>query len=201
MHDEDDPEQKAGRLYYFGVHSSADRAEYALPLGEPALQGGDPEFELGQAPNSRRRFLAIGIGLVGMGAAYAAGGVFSDGESTEAMEGRNRSNKSDPKPVDSEAVRKFVDSARAVAYGPIGDLVHSRDTFIMVFESHGENDRKLWHGIERLADYAMRDRSKVGFDIADRLLMAFKINSPPLRLRHLRFELEEFAAAFKKLHR
>ncbi len=59
MRDEDDhdrdesgPDRPAGRLLYSGFNPHAPRADYAVPFGEPALQGGDAEFELPE-PGSR----------------------------------------------------------------------------------------------------------------------------------------------------
>ena len=94
-----------------------------------------------------------------------------------------------------------MDGARKAAFGSIVELVDGYPTFVMVTESWGGQDPKLWHGMKRLADFASLDRTKKGYEVAQRLLAAFRINPPPPHLMHLTLELEEFSRVWEKTNR
>ena len=71
------------------------------------------------------------------------------------------------------------------------DLVLGYPTFLMVVGAYGEDDPKLWQGMERLAKFAELDRSVNGYEIAKRMIASFKINAPPPHFTYLTVELED----------
>ncbi len=85
----------SGKIIHSGIYpESITPADYALPPGTPALQGGDPEhpleeeFEIsgGQKGHTRRTFLLMSLG--GLGSAVGMGYYF--GNSGEAARRRGR---------------------------------------------------------------------------------------------------------------
>ena len=186
MHDDDDPDKPMGKVHQSGIDPHAARAEYSLPDGYAALEGGVAEYPVPEAasPVTRRHWIALGLASLGVG--YFAGAFcFRDAHAAEPERVRE--------PRDDE----FLRSARRVAQGPIADLVYSRETFLMVLESRNGEDLELWQGMERLTDYAILDRSESGFAIAKRLLESLEINPPPARLGHMRLRLEQFIVEFE----
>ncbi|MCB9872265.1 MAG: hypothetical protein H6837_20590 [Planctomycetes bacterium] len=189
MTDDDEPPQ-AGKMFYSGINPDAERAEYALPLGEPALQDGEPEYP---APKLSalvtRRWVLTGIG----GAVAAAGTYFA------LSPGARRT---DDAPVPQQKVSRhtawLVRGAQGAAQGDIDQLVGSYGTFIMVVEDYAPEDHILWDGIERLGMFALSDSSSRGARIGRRLLQMFAQVSPPRKLAWLPLRLREMIAALEK---
>jgi hypothetical protein len=202
--DNDDEEPGQGRIYYSGINPNAERADYALPIGEAALAGGGAEFERRTSdPWSRRKLLGFGLGLSVLGAGTGVGigamTAFASNGERDLREG----GVTDPVPrsVPSAWAVKYLNSAREAADGSIEDLVHSYRMYIMIVESDGGQDPKLWEGMRRLSEFVKFNRGKTGFKIAKRLLTAFRYNPPPRNLAYIEMELEQFVSVWKKTNR
>ncbi|MCA8956862.1 MAG: hypothetical protein KDC87_12365 [Planctomycetes bacterium] len=206
---QDDDEEATGKLFYSGINPDADRAEYALPRGVPALQDGEPEVEpeddgcaderpcsadqqLVSTPPTRgaaqrtwsRRWLlgagAIGGGLVLVGAGVAA---------WVGRDGARRVVPSNPFPEDAGWL---VRGARTAALGDLRDLVGTYGTYLMVVELYGKGDDLLWQGVDRLGRYALLDGGQRGAEIAKQMLATFQHAPPPRHLQSLALELQAF---------
>ena len=190
MRDDDDldPDEPKGRVFYSGINPDADRAGYALPVGEPALQDRGVEFEReaveSNVPN-RRLVLCLGVGI----GLAATAGVFHTLGFFDRVRARDITPTADPRR--SRRVEWLIRAARKAAGDSLDDLVASYGTFIMVLEEYAPDDRALWGGVERLARYAMVDRGEKGVRIARRLLPTFEQLNPPAGMAHLVLELED----------
>ena len=183
MHDDDDPpEESLGKILDSGIGSCVDRADYALPLGEPALQDGDAEAEFAPRQWTRRSVILFGLG----GGVVCGAGLIGVVEYPRRNSNHPASSVAQPsqgRTVDaslSPDVLVLIEGARQLAGAPIEDLLRAYPTFVWIVERHGAADESLWGGIERLGTYALVDKSEKGFRIAKRLVAAFKIGRPPV---------------------
>jgi hypothetical protein len=202
--DDNDEEPRQGRIYYSGINPNAERADYALPIGEAALVGGDAEFEQHiSVPWSRRKLLGLGLGLsvLGAGAGVGIGAMTAFASNGERDPGEGSVTGPVPRSVPSAWAVKYLNSAREAADGSIKNLVHSYRMYIMIVESDGGQDPKLWEGMRRLSEFVKYDRGRTGFKIAKRLLTAFRYNPPPRNLAYIEMELEQFVSVWNKTNR
>ena len=196
MRDKDDPARtrpgsRLGKLIYTEFDSAPERAEYALPLGEPALQGCGSEFDSQSSSRahplmSRRRVLLLGlIGGFSVGSALVwgfgrSGSPVRFGHSPEPMN-----------PGVPDAPTQFMmDGARVVARKPIDDLVRVHAMYLWLVAHHGARDAALWDGVQRLAQWSLLDREHRGVELARRLIPVLKIASSPGSMAAMRIELE-----------
>lgn len=203
MHDDEEEDvdnsgaQPLGRLHRAGFQPDAGRADYALPEGEAALQDRWlEEEEPDQGPEttpSRRRLLAYGVAA---GLAIATGGALGSRWLWPTEPRRREPWPASPTPPPPAPdlpgwARILVEGARGIADGPVDDLVAAYPTYAMVVERFARpDDAELWLGIERLADFAVLDRSEKGRRIARRLRQLFDVNPPPVSLLAKRAALD-----------
>jgi hypothetical protein len=86
--------------------------------------------------------------------------------------------------------KRLIENSRQAADGRLQDLVLGYPTFLMVVGAYGEDDPKLWQGMQRLAKFAELDKSEKGYALAKRMISTFEINPPPPHLAYLTFDLQ-----------
>jgi hypothetical protein len=164
--DHDDDPKELGRIYYSGINPDADRADYALPRGEPALHDGDVEFELEAPPTQessdsvsprkpRRKiaamFLHAGLSLavsVVFCTGFALG--WSPGTNSPAREPLHATTTAGPVNLNLSVW------ANKLAVGPIANLIEYQKPFLATVEMQTQvGNGTLWRGVERLSRVAV----------------------------------------------
>ena len=189
---DDELDSPLGKLIYTEFDSSPERADYALPLGEAALAGRGPEFELDEQAStsrtlSRRQALALGVlGGLCAGGSFAWGLVdnYSAGDTRE-LEDRKSVAELAPR------IQMMLDGARVVASKSIDDLVRVHAMYLWLVQHHASGDPALWKGVERLAQWSLLDGKHRGVAMARRILVVMESVSLPPSLHSSRLPLEE----------
>jgi hypothetical protein len=166
MHDDDgfDDEEQKGKIFYSGINPDADRADYALPRGEPALHDGEAEFDLkdpsmptqsdSSDPTPRSPLSRTTTILLHAGVSLAASILFCSGFVLGWSPG---SSPESPTSLDATTIGETVDQtlfgwATKLAGRPVTDLIKYQKPFLAVVEMQAQPENiRLWRGVERLA--------------------------------------------------
>ena len=150
---------------------SVERAPYALPKGTPALQDGP--FQ------TRRCFFISAAGTIGLvgSAGFLVGRTSASPPATEAE-------------LAASLAQMELAWARAVARGPVEDLLRDYVSFLSVVEMH-ETESALWLGVDRLARAALSREGEGSTKLLERLMLTILRPSTPANLREYIPRLEE----------
>ena len=193
--DELDSDQPSGRLLHSGINPHPERAEYAVPFGEPALQDGDIEFELpgsesvAESRLTRRRALALGLGAGFLSASGLFWGLSSHGFGAVRKAEVPSSNPVDPN--DEREVAAMLRLAHKFVSGPFERLIDNHATFIWIVDQYGGDDPGLMVGLAKLTKFALLDRGERGASIAKHVVRAYGLEVPPDALREHFLDLED----------
>lgn len=170
MRDDDDldpDDEPKGRIFYSGINPDADRASYALPPGNPALQDGEPECEYETVTSPvepqpmteqpvRRDFAPV---FVSVASGFAMATVFCVGFVFGWLPDRGPGSIQpvlNAVPEGGDARTNLGEWAHKLALGSVVDLIEYRLPFLAVVAMQSESaDSNLWHGVRRLAAVAL----------------------------------------------
>lgn len=197
MRDDDDKDadvesgSRLGKLIYTDFDSAPERADYSLPLGEPALQGCGPEFGVACDSGRREAMSRRQVLLLGVLGGLTCGGGLVWGLTTQPAQAGARGAVEPPVPNQlTPQIQMMLDGARVLAGKPIDDLVRVHVMYLWLVQHHGRDDATLWKGVQRLSQWALLDRKGRGVAMARRLIAVMESSSSPPALDSTRFELE-----------